>query len=73
MHKHAVKKLSFVIMYAPYWYKIKEVFDIVIVKNGGILGFIPNCFKNKNKWDKAADNCSYALMFFHDCYKTQKC
>ena len=49
MHKHAVKKLSFVIMYAPYWYKIKEVFDIVIVKNGGILGFIPNCCKNKKK------------------------
>ena len=28
--------------------------------------------KIKKKWDEAADNCSCALTFFHDCYKTQK-
>ena len=41
MCKNAVKKLQFVTMYVPDWYKTKEMCDKVIRENGQRLGLIP--------------------------------
>ena len=40
MCKNGVEKLPFVIKYVP---------DKVILKNGKLLGFIPDCYKYKKK------------------------
>ena len=42
--KNAVKKLPFVIKYVPDQYKTKDI----IVENGGMLGFILDCYKDQN-------------------------
>ena len=47
MCKNASKKLSFVIKYVPDQYKVKQMCDKVIIENGGMLGFIPDCYKDK--------------------------
>ena len=44
----------------------------IIIKNGEMLQFIPDSYKNQNMFDKAVDNHSHALSFDPDCYKTQK-
>ena len=38
----------------------------VITENGEMLGFFPDCYKNKKMFDKAVDNYSHALRFVHD-------
>ena len=45
--------------------------DKVIIKNGRIFRFIPDCYKNKNMCDKAVGSFSHALEFVSDCHKTQ--
>ena len=44
----------------------------VIIENGGVLRFFPDCYKNRKMFDKAVDNYFYALELDPDCYKTQK-
>ena len=49
MCKNAVKKLPFVIKYVRY--KIKGICDKVIIENGGMFEFVPDCYKDKkNAW-----------------------
>ena len=43
----------------------------VILENGGMLMFVPECQKNKKMWNKAVDNYPHALEFVFDCYKIQ--
>ena len=35
MCKHAVKKLPYLLRYVPDWYKIQQMCDKAILKNGG--------------------------------------
>ena len=45
--RNVVKKLPFImIMYVPDLYKTNEMYDKVILGKGGILKFIPDCYKN---------------------------
>ena len=46
MCKGAVEKLLFAINYVPDKYKTKEIHDKAIIKNGGMLGLIPDCYKH---------------------------
>ena len=48
------------------------MFQKVILKHGGMLMFIPHCYKNHNMCNKAADNYSHALGSVPNRYKTQK-
>ena len=43
MCKNAVKKFPFVIKYVPDQYKTNEICDKVIIENGRMLGFTPDC------------------------------
>ena len=46
MCKEAVKKLLFVIRYAPDWYKIQQMCDKTISENGEKLEFVRKCHIN---------------------------
>ena len=43
-----VKKLPFVIKYGPDRYKTQQICDKVILKIGGMLMFITDCYKDQN-------------------------
>ena len=43
--KHAVKKLSFLIRYGPDQYKTQQICDKTILKNGGTLTSVRDCYK----------------------------
>ena len=45
--KSAVKKLPFIKMFVPDWYKTSEMSDKISLENGEILRFIPYYCKNK--------------------------
>ena len=45
--------------------------DKIILENGGMIRFIPDCCKNKN-CDIIVDNYSNGLEFARDCYKPKK-
>ena len=47
MCKNAVKKLPFVIIYGLDRHKTQEMCDKIILENGGMIRFIPDCCKNK--------------------------
>ena len=47
MCKNAVKRLTFVIIYDLDRYKTQEMCDKIILENGGMIRFIPDCCKNK--------------------------
>ena len=70
MCKTAVKKLSFVIRYAPDQYNICKTFDKVIPENGGTLWF--DWYKDQKLCKKPVENYAYALEFVPDCYKIKK-
>ena len=72
MCKYAVKKLPFMTKYVPDPYKTKEVYDIVILQNGRILGFILDSCESQKMSDKAVDNYAFTLKFVPKFYKTQK-
>ena len=73
MCKNAVKKLLFVMRYVPDQYKTQEMRDKVILKNGGILIFVPDCYNKKCVIKLLIIMLMhYAHEFVHDCYKTQK-
>ena len=48
------------------------MFDKIITEKSGILRGTPDSYKNKKICDNPIDNCSHALEFVYDCYKTQK-
>ena len=50
MCKNVVKKFPFVIKYVSDQYETKEMCDKVVIENGRMLGFIPDCYKDKNVW-----------------------
>ena len=50
IRKNVVKKLSFLIMHIPGWYKNWEMGDKVMIENSGILKFIPDYYKNWEMW-----------------------
>ena len=50
MFKNVVKKLPFLIMYIPGWYKNWEMCDKVMIENSGMLKFIPDYYKNWEMW-----------------------
>ena len=66
MCKNEVKKFTFVIVYVPNQFKTQ-----VNLENGGMLRFIPNCYKNQKMCDKAIVNYFHPLEFAPDCYKTR--
>ena len=66
MCKNEVKKFTFVIVYVPNQFKTQ-----VNLENGGMLRFIPNCYKNQKMCDKAIVNYFHPLEFVPDCYKTR--
>ena len=63
MCKHGVKKIHFVIRYAPDKYKIRHICDKTILRNCGTLDSVPDCYKNQQMCDKAVDNYYHALNF----------
>ena len=58
--KNAVKKLPFVIMYVLDRCKTQEMYDKVLLGNGGTLRFVPDCYKNKRRSYKAL-----IIIFMH--------
>ena len=44
--KNVIKKLPFIIAHVPDWSKTQEICDRVILENGEILRFIPDCYQN---------------------------
>ena len=44
----------------------------VIIENGGTLGFVSDCYKDRKMFVKAVDNYSHASKFLPDCCKSQK-
>ena len=45
--------------------------DKAILENDGTLKSAPDCYKNEEMCNKAADNYLHALEFVTECYKTQ--
>ena len=58
-------------MYVPDRYKTYKVCDKVILENGAMQRFIPDCCKDHKIFGKSVDNYSH-LEFVLDCYKTPK-
>ena len=58
MCKHAVKKLLFSIKYVPDRYKTQRMCEMceVILKNAGMLMFVPDSCVAENMCNKAGDN-----------------
>ena len=69
MCKHAVKKIRFLLTYASDQYKTQQMFDKVILENGGTVRF---CCRNQEMGNKAVDNYPHALKSVPNCYITQK-
>ena len=72
MCKHVVKKLPYLLRYAPNQYKTQQISDKAILESGGTLKSLPNCRENKEMCNEAVDNYPHALEFVPDCYITQK-
>ena len=75
MCKHAVKKLPFAMKYIPDQCKTQGMCDNIIIENGEILMFFPDCQKDKIcrvMLMIILKKCYHALESFPDCYKTQK-
>ena len=73
-----LKKLPFLMRYAPDQCKTQQMCDKAILENSGTLKFLPDCYKNQQLCDKAVDNHPHPLEFViiricHplECYKTQ--
>ena len=47
MCKHLVKKLPYLLRYAPDQYKAQQMCDKAILKNLKTLKSVPDCYKNK--------------------------
>ena len=46
--------------------------SIVTLEKGGMLIFVPDCYKNQKMCNKAVDNYPHELEYFPHCFKTQK-
>ena len=44
----------------------------VVLENGGMLMFNPNCYKKQKMCDNAGNSYVHALRSVPDCYNTQK-
>ena len=44
--------------------------DKAVLENGGTLKSVPDCYKNQEISNKAANNYLNALEFASECYKT---
>ena len=69
LSKYTVNKLPFLIKYFPDQQKTQRMCDKVILKNGGMLMFITDCYK-QNMCNRAVDNYAHVLGSVLDCYKT---
>ena len=49
-----------------------RIFDKVILENGGMLLFIPDCYNYQAMYNKAVDSFGHALEYVPDCCKTKK-
>ena len=47
------------------------MFDKAIIENGGTLEYVPDCYKNQHRCDKAFDIYPLVLKFVLDCYITK--
>ena len=47
MHKHAVKKMTFVLRYVLDQNKTQQVCDKAVVESGGTFKFVTNNYKNQ--------------------------
>ena len=74
MCKTAIKKLPFFIKYVPDRCKTQRMCRRkVITENGGMLMFIPNCYKDQNTSNKKlVIKLSIITQFFPDRFKTQE-
>ena len=43
-----------------------------VLKNGGALNSVPDCYKNQEMCNKVVDNYPHTLDFVRECYKTQR-
>ena len=48
------------------------MYDKIVLENGGMLKFVPDCYKNQAMCNKTDDNYAHALEFVSNSYKTQK-
>ena len=54
-------------------YKTQQMcYKVTKLLNGGMLTFVPDCYKDQNMYNKSVDNYPHALRSVPDCYKTQK-
>ena len=51
MCHHTVKKLPYLLRYAPNQYKTQQMCD-----NGGTLKSVPDCYKNQEIYNKEVDS-----------------
>ena len=72
MCKHAVKKLPYLLRYVYNWYKTPQMCDKAILGNGGTFTSAPDCYKNWEVCNNAADNYPHALEFIYELQKTQE-
>ena len=63
MCKHTVKKLPYLLRHVPNQCETQKMYDKAILENGGTLKSVPNCYKNHEMCNKAADSYSHALEF----------
>ena len=45
--------------------------DKAILKNGGTLKFVPDCYQNQEMCNKAVENYPHVLEFVSECYETR--
>ena len=64
MFEDVVKKLPFMILYVPGWYKTKEICDKVILANSGMFGFNCDCCISQKV------GTLRSLNYVPECHKT---
>ena len=72
MCRHVVNKLPLLMKYVPDKCKTQQICYKAFLVNGGMLMFIPDCYRDQIMYNKAVDNYPHALKSVPDCYKTQK-
>ena len=69
MSKHTFNKLPFLIKYVPGKNKTQQACYKVILRNGGMIVFIPERYKDQ-MYTKAIDNYPHPLRSVLEYYKT---
>ena len=73
MIKHAVKKLSSPLKYAPDQYKTHEICHKAVNTHCSTRPFVPECYKTKKICDKAFNKSFLTFIYIPDQYKLKKC